>query len=125
MSHLNELDLSLSLTREEEGIRLRAAQQKLLELRLELGGLTGPKEIGPAVLILFEGWDASGKGGAIKRLVSPLDPRHVHTFQFAEPSVEELRRHFLWRFTPSLPGNGWMSVLDRSWYGRVLVERVL
>ena len=74
--------------------------------------------------MVFEGWDASGKGGAIKRLVAPLDPRHVRVAQFAAPTYDEKRHHFLWRFWPVLPGWGGMAVLDRSWYGRVLVERV-
>jgi polyphosphate kinase 2 (PPK2 family) len=73
---------------------------------------------------VFEGWDASGKGGAIKRLVSPLDPRHVRVAQFAAPTYDEKRHHFLQRFWSVLPGKGGMAVLDRSWYGRVLVERV-
>jgi AMP-polyphosphate phosphotransferase len=73
---------------------------------------------------MFEGWDASGKGGAIKRLVSPLDPRHVRVVGFAAPTPDEKRHHFLWRFWPALPGWGGMAVFDRSWYGRVLVERV-
>ena len=73
---------------------------------------------------MFEGWDASGKGGAIKRLVAPLDPRHVRVVQFAAPTYDEKRHHFLGRFWPALPGWGGMAVLDRSWYGRVLVERV-
>jgi AMP-polyphosphate phosphotransferase len=76
------------------------------------------------VCVLFEGWDASGKGGAIKRLVAQLDPRHVRVVQFAAPSYDEKRHHWLWRFWPVLPGWGGMTVLDRSWYGRVLVERV-
>jgi polyphosphate kinase 2 (PPK2 family) len=74
--------------------------------------------------VVFEGWDASGKGGCIKRLVSPLDPRHVRVSQFAAPTYDEKRHHFLWRFWPRLPGWGGMAVFDRSWYGRVLVERV-
>ena len=74
--------------------------------------------------VLFEGWDASGKGGAIKRLVAQLDPRHVRVVQFAAPTYDEKRHHWLWRFWPALPGWGGMAVLDRSWYGRVLVERV-
>jgi polyphosphate kinase 2 (PPK2 family) len=76
------------------------------------------------VCVLFEGWDASGKGGAIKRLVDELDPRHVRVAQFAAPTPTEKRHHFLWRFWPVLPGWGGMAVLDRTWYGRVLVERV-
>ena len=84
----------------------------------------GDHEIGPPILVLFEGWDASGKGGAIKRLVAELDPRHVRVKQFAAPTFDEKRHHWLWRFWPALPGWGGMAVLDRSWYGRVLVERV-
>jgi polyphosphate kinase 2 (PPK2 family) len=76
------------------------------------------------VCVLLEGWDASGKGGAIKRLVAPLDPRHVRVAQFSAPTPDEKRHHFMWRFWPMLPGWGGMAVLDRSWYGRVLVERV-
>jgi polyphosphate kinase 2 (PPK2 family) len=76
------------------------------------------------VCVLFEGWDASGKGGAIQRLVAPLDMRHVRVAQFAAPSPDEARHHYLWRFWPRLPGWGGMAVFDRSWYGRVLAERV-
>jgi AMP-polyphosphate phosphotransferase len=119
------LDLSLKLTPRQEEVRLAAAQDRLLQLRLTLGGQIGEKpQLGPPVCVLFEGWDASGKGGAIKRLVAPLDPRHVRVAQFGAPTYDEKRHHFLWRFWPVLPGWGGMAVLDRSWYGRVLVERV-
>jgi AMP-polyphosphate phosphotransferase len=121
---LDALDLSLKLSRKEEAERLDAAQERLLALRLRLGGQTGDHDLGPPLLVLFEGWDASGKGGAIKRLVAPLDPRHVRVVQFAAPSYDEKRHHFLWRFNQAVPGWGGMAVLDRSWYGRVLVERV-
>ncbi len=124
MGKLDELDLSLSLTRKEEAERLAAAQNRLLELRLVLGGLIGDQGIGPPLCVLLEGWDASGKGGAIKRLVASLDPRHVRVKQFAAPTHDEKRHHWLWRFWPALPGWGGMAVLDRSWYGRLLVERV-
>src|SRR5829696_8901064 len=124
MGRLDELDLSLKLTRQEEEQRLEAAQQRLLGHRLRLGGLIGEQGIGPPVCVVFEGWDASGKGGAIKRLVEKLDPRHVRVAQFAAPTRDEKRHHFLWRFWPVLPGGGGMAVLDRTWYGRVLVERV-
>ena len=106
------------------GQRLEPAWTRLTQLRLTLGGLIGGGELGPPVCVLFEGWDASGKGGAIKRLVAPLDPRHVRVVQFAAPTHDEKRHHFLWRFWPALPGWGGMAVFDRSWYGRVLVERV-
>jgi AMP-polyphosphate phosphotransferase len=119
------LDLSLKLTPEQEAARLATAQDRLLHLRLVLGGQIGDNpQLGPPVCVVFEGWDASGKGGAIKRLVAPLDPRHVRVAQFGAPSYDEKRHHFLWRFWPVLPGWGGMAVLDRSWYGRVLVERV-
>lgn len=124
MGRLDELDLTLKLSRKQQDARLAAAQQRLLELRLHCGGLMGKGELGPPLCVLFEGWDASGKGGAIKRLVAPLDPRHVRVAQFAAPTPDEKRHHFLHRFAPALPGWGGMAVLDRSWYGRVLVERV-
>jgi polyphosphate kinase 2 (PPK2 family) len=124
MGRLDDLDLNLKLSRAQEAERLEAAQTRLLQLRLTLGGLLGSGEIGPPMCVVFEGWDASGKGGAIKRLVAPLDPRHVRVKQFAAPTYDEKRHHWLWRFWPQLPGWGGMAVLDRSWYGRVLVERV-
>src|SRR3954453_8095618 len=116
MGRLDEVDLSRSLGRKEEERKLDAAWQRLGPFRLSLGGLTGTQGNGPPVLIVFEGWDASGKGGAIKRLVAPLDPRHVRVVQFAAPSGDEKRHHFLWRFWPDLPGWGGMAVFDRSWY---------
>src|SRR5206468_5255919 len=119
-----KVDLSAKLSKKKALARLKAAQLRLLHLRLILGGQVGDHRIGPPLCVVFEGWDASGKGGAIKRLVSPLDPRHVRVAQFAAPTYDEKRHHFLWRFWPVLPGWGGMSVLDRSWYGRVLVERV-
>jgi AMP-polyphosphate phosphotransferase len=121
---LDELDLSLRLSRREEAERLEAAQTRLLQLRLVLAGLIGDQGIGPPLCVVLEGWDASGKGGAIKRLVASLDPRHVRVKQFAAPTHDEKRHHWLWRFWPALPGWGGMAVLDRSWYGRVLVERI-
>ena len=124
MRHLDDVDLSVKLSKKEAAERLEAAQIRLLALRLVLGGLVGERGIGPPVCVAFEGWDASGKGGAIRRLVTPLDPRHVRVVQFAAPTYDEKRHHFLWRFWPVLPGWGGMAVLDRSWYGRVLVERV-
>ena len=123
MSRLDDLDLSLKLSKEEEAEQLAAAQERLLTLRLQLGGLTAPK-LGPPLCVLFEGWDASGKGGAIKRLVDHLDPRHVRVVQYAAPTPDEKRHQYLLRFAAALPGWGGMAVLDRSWYGRVLVERV-
>ncbi len=124
MSRLADVDLTLALDKKEAKTQLAAAQERLTHLRLLLGGQIGLGELGPPLLVLFEGWDASGKGGAIKRLVDPLDPRHARVAQFAAPTHDEKRHHFLWRFWPTLPGWGGMAVLDRTWYGRVLVERV-
>src|SRR5215203_2409783 len=124
MGRLDEVDLTLKLSREEEERELKELGDRLAQLRLTLGGLIGDCEIGPGLAVVFEGWDASGKGGAIKRLVGPLDPRHVRVAQFAAPTADEKRHHFLGRFWPALPGWGGMTVFDRSWYGRVLVERV-
>ena len=124
MIELDEVDLTLSLSRSEEEKRLAAGQRRMLQLRLTNGGQLSAGRLGPPVCVVFEGWDASGKGGAIKRLVAPLDPRHVRVASFAAPTSDEKRHHFLWRFFPALPGWGGMAVLDRSWYGRVLVERV-
>ena len=125
MSVLDHLDMNLKLSRAEEASRLAQAQDRLLYLRLVLGGIFGGEGVlGPPVTIVFEGWDASGKGGAIKRLVTPLDPRHVRVVSFAAPTYDEKRHHFLSRFWSVLPGWGGMAVMDRSWYGRILVERV-
>src|SRR3954451_20595825 len=124
MSQLDDVDLTLRLSKNDYRKQLAEAQERLVHLRLLLGGQIGPKELGPPLCVVFEGWDASGKGGAIQRLVSELDPRHVRVAQFAAPTFDEKRHHFLWRFWPKLPGWGGMAVLDRSWYGRVLVERV-
>jgi AMP-polyphosphate phosphotransferase len=126
---LDKLDLSLKLSPSEEAERLASAQQRLLALRLLCGGLPVPgapddRRLGPPICVLFEGWDAAGKGGVIRRLVSPLDPRHIRVATFAAPTPDEKRHHFMHRFAPALPGWGGMAVLDRSWYGRVLVERV-
>lgn len=124
MSRLSEVDLAARIGKKEADERLKSAVQRLLHLRLLLGGQIAEHRLGPPLCVVFEGWDASGKGGAIKRLVSSLDPRHVRVAQFAAPTHDEKRHHFLWRFWPALPGWGGFAVLDRSWYGRVLVERV-
>jgi AMP-polyphosphate phosphotransferase len=124
MSYLAEVDLSAELSKKQAAKQLDRLWGRLVQLRLTLGGQIGKQQIGPPVLVLFEGWDASGKGGAIKRLVAPLDPRHVRVAQFAAPTPDEKRHHFLWRFWSKIPGWGGMAIFDRTWYGRVLVERV-
>jgi polyphosphate kinase 2 (PPK2 family) len=118
------VDLSQTLSREESEQRQLAAQRRLLHLRLHNAGLLDPQVLGPPVAVVFEGWDASGKGGIIRRLSASYDPRHVSVVPIAAPNEREMRHHFLWRFAPSLPGWGGMTIFDRSWYGRLLVERV-
>ena len=124
MGRLDDIDLSLKLSRKEQDRLLALHGARLAQLRLTLAGLIGAGKLGPPLCVLLEGWDAGGKGGAIKRLVAPLDARHVRVTSFAAPSPDEKRHHYLHRFVPTLPGWGGMAVLDRTWYGRVLVERI-
>ncbi|WP_397597567.1 polyphosphate kinase 2 family protein [Sphingorhabdus sp.] len=79
---------------------------------------------GARTLIVIEGWDAAGKGGAIKRMTARLDPRYYRVYPVSAPTAEEKDKHFLWRFWNKLPGSQEISIWDRSHYGRVLVERV-
>jgi AMP-polyphosphate phosphotransferase len=124
MGRLDHVDLTQKMSRSESEKRLAHLGRRLLQLRLVSGGLIGDGRLGPGLSVVFEGWDAAGKGGAIKRLVAGLDPRHVRVQSYAAPTEREKRHHFLWRFGPNLPGSGGMAIFDRSWYGRVLVERV-
>lgn len=79
---------------------------------------------GRSIVFVFEGWDAAGKGGAIRRLTSAIDPRDYSVISVAKPTAEEKHAHYLWRFWRHIPRNGRIAVFDRSWYGRVLVERI-
>ena len=79
---------------------------------------------GRSAILAFEGWDASGKGGVIQRLTAEWDPRWYEVWPISAPTEEERERHFLWRFWKRLPARGEINVFDRTWYGRVLVERV-
>lgn len=115
---LEKVDLSLKLEPKDYKKRLRTAQIQLQQLQLKIHQARLP------VLLMFEGWDAAGKGGAIKRLTDVLDPRSYKVDAFGAPTEEELRYHYLWRFSRHLPGQGTIGIFDRSWYGRVLVERV-
>jgi AMP-polyphosphate phosphotransferase len=125
MGRLDDLDLTRAMKREEQDERLAAGGRRLAQLRLALGGkLHEGDPLGPPLILAFEGWDASGKGGAINRLVAPLDARHVRVTGYAAPTPDEKRHHYLQRFWATLPGRGGMAIYDRSWYGRVLVERV-
>ena len=121
---IDEIDLSKSMSHDESEVRILAAQRRLTQLRLFSAGLLNPDVVAPGLLVLFEGFDAAGKGGAIRRLTASIDPRHVRVVPIGPPTPEELRHHFLWRFQPNIPGRGSMAVFDRSWYGRLLVERV-
>jgi polyphosphate kinase 2 (PPK2 family) len=100
MARLDDADLSAKLPKDEYEPRLAAAQQRLLQLRLHCAGLTGDGQLGPPLCVMFEGWDASGKGGAIKRLLQELDVRHVRVVTYAAPTPDEKRHHFLHRFWP-------------------------
>src|SRR4051794_12710480 len=106
MKRPSQVDLSAALSKKKATERLDAALLRLLRLRLLLGGQVGEQRIGPPLCVVFEGWDASGKGGAIKRLVQPLDPRHVRVAQFAAPTYDEKRHHFLWRFLAPVARRG-------------------
>ena len=124
MGRLDDTGTSAKIPKDEYEPRLARAQKVLAARRLQLGGKLGDGRLGPPLCVLLEGWDASGKGGAIKRLTAELDNRHVRIREFAAPTPDEKRHHYLARFVSALPGWGGMAVLDRSWYGRVLVERV-
>lgn len=98
--------------------KLKEQQLKILKLQRQLS------ETKHSLIVLFEGPDAAGKGGAIKRLVERLDPRSVRVYSIVKPTAEEYQHHYLWRFWNRLPPYGQTVIFDRSWYGRVLVERV-
>jgi polyphosphate kinase 2 (PPK2 family) len=93
-------------------------QARMLQLQLHLHAKK------KRLLVMFEGWDASGKGGAIKRLTETLDPRGFTVHPIGAPTPEEQGRHYLWRFWMRVPVPGGIAIFDRSWYGRVCVERV-
>jgi AMP-polyphosphate phosphotransferase len=124
VGRLDELGTKAKIPKDEYEPRLERAQKLLAARRLQLGGKLGDGRLGPPLCVLFEGWDAGGKGGAIKRMTAELDNRHVRIKEFAAPTPDEKRHHYLARFVPPLPGWGGMAIPDRSWYGRVLVERV-
>jgi polyphosphate kinase 2 (PPK2 family) len=82
------------------------------------------QKAGRSIVFVFEGWDAAGKGGAIRRLASAIDARDFRVHAVAKPTEEEYAHHYLWRFWRHLPRDGLVTIFDRSWYGRVLVERL-
>ncbi|GAE25422.1 UDP-galactose-lipid carrier transferase [Halalkalibacter wakoensis JCM 9140] len=97
---------------------LKKSQLELLQLQHELYELQLP------IILIFEGWDAAGKGGTIKRVTERLDPRGYSVHGISAPDEHELHYHYMRRFWKNLPKKGAMTIFDRSWYGRVLVERV-
>jgi AMP-polyphosphate phosphotransferase len=115
--HLDDLDHK-SIEEDDYKPKLKEQQLRLLNHQLAL------HDSKRSVVIVFEGPDAAGKGGAIKRVVERLDPRLLRVHSIVKPTVEEYQRHYLWRFWSKLPPYGQMVIFDRSWYGRVLVERV-
>jgi polyphosphate kinase 2 (PPK2 family) len=115
---LDDLDQSKSQTPEKYRQRMKDGHLRLLQLQHAL------KDAGRSVIVVVEGPDASGKGGGIKRLVERLDPRHLRVYSTIKPTDEEYAHHYLRRFWTKLPRRGDMAIFDRSWYGRVLVERV-
>ncbi len=114
----SRIDLSLSLSEEEYREKLESLQKGLLERQYDL------YRKGKSLVVLFEGWDAAGKGGAIKRLTERLDPRGYVVHPISAPTAWEEAHPYLWRFWTRLPKRGHIVIFDRSWYGRVLVERV-
>jgi polyphosphate kinase 2 (PPK2 family) len=117
---LNTIDLSKSLTKEEYVRDLIRYQLQLRALAYQLYAQKRP------LVIVYEGWDGGGKGGNIKRLTEKLDPRGYEVFPIAAPSGEDKTHHYLWRFWRRLkpPDEKQILIFDRSWYGRVLVERL-
>jgi polyphosphate kinase 2 (PPK2 family) len=118
MSVLSQVNLNLALTEEEYKRQLMRYQVALGQLGYQVYVQERP------VVIVFEGWDAAGKGAAIKRLTERLDPRGYAVYPIAAPAGEDKTHHYLYRFWRRLPERGQIAIFDRSWYGRVMVERI-
>ena len=118
MPRLADVDLSPALTDEEYKKELKKLQKRLGELH----NIIYRKKI--PVILCYEGWDAAGKGGNIRRIARPLDPRGFDVMPIASPEPHELARQYLWRFWTRLPRSGHICIFDRTWYGRVMVERL-
>jgi len=115
---LDVLDLSSKITPEEY-------HERLLDLQAEVARLSAKAaRKGVTSILAFEGWDAAGKGGAIRRITAAIEPRILRVYGIAAPTEEERAHHYLWRFWNRIPRDGGVAIFDRSWYGRVLVERV-
>lgn len=115
---LNTVDLSLNLEQEEYDRLLIKYQVALFKLAYQVYVQQRP------VIMVFEGWDASGKGGAIRRITEKIDPRGFVVYPIAAPKGDDATHHYLWRFWRRLPEAGQLAIFDRSWYGRVMVERI-
>ena len=115
---LSEISLDKEISEEEYKKELKNLQSKLSELHNRLYRRKIP------VVIAYEGWDAAGKGGNIKRIAGALDPRGYEVHPIASPEPHEKARHYLWRFWTRLPKTGHIAIFDRTWYGRVMVERL-
>lgn len=115
---LTELDMSLTLDSTSYKKQLKALQDMLMKIQ-QAYLLSGRSAV-----IVFEGWDAAGKGGTIRRVSAPMDPRGFKVWPIGAPRKYYLERHYLSRFVERLPPDGAITAFDRSWYGRVLVERV-
>ena len=118
MPKLAEVDLSPAISDEEYKSELKKLQKRLSELH----NVIYRKKI--PVILCYEGWDAAGKGGNIRRVAYPLDPRGCDVHPIASPLPHELNRQYLWRFWTRLPRTGHIAIFDRTWYGRVMVERL-
>jgi polyphosphate:AMP phosphotransferase len=118
MPKLAEVALNKALPAEDYKKQMKKQQERLRQLHNELYHRRTP------VIILYEGWDAAGKGGNIRRVAEALDPRGYEVFPIASPEPHEKSRHYLWRFWTRLPKDGHIAILDRTWYGRVMVERI-
>ncbi len=118
MPKLSEVDLSPAISDEEYKTELKRLQKRLSELH----NIIYRKKI--PVILCYEGWDAAGKGGNIRRVAYPLDPRGFDVHPIASPLPHELNRQYLWRFWTRLPRTGHIAIFDRTWYGRVMVERL-
>ncbi len=115
---LNGINLSLTLEKEEYKEKLRKLQERISVLHNEMYRNRIP------VILAFEGWDAAGKGGAIKRITEQIDPRGYEVIPVAAPNDIERAHHYLWRFWKNIPKAGHLAIFDRTWYGRVMVERI-
>lgn len=118
ISILKTIDLTKDISKDNYKEKLEKYQNKMQELEYEMYSKRIP------VVIAYEGWDAAGKGGNIKRLTEEMDPRGYEVVPIASPTTEELSHHYLWRFWHKMPKDGHMAIFDRSWYGRVMVERL-